>query len=54
MALPSLEHDCGVAEGKGKADTRAELRVRPVVQGAVVVLENNVRSSQPADMAVDR
>src|SRR6266516_6119384 len=29
-----------VAEGKGKADTRAELRVRPVVQGAVVVLEN--------------
>src|SRR6266480_1140990 len=29
-----------VAEGKGKADTRAELRVRPVVQGAVVVLQN--------------
>jgi penicillin-binding protein 1A len=29
-----------VAEGKGKADTRAELRIRPVVQGAVVVLEN--------------
>jgi membrane carboxypeptidase/penicillin-binding protein len=29
-----------VAEGKGKADMRAELRVRPVVQGAVVVLEN--------------
>src|SRR5439155_2805712 len=29
-----------VAEGKGKADTRAELQVRPVVQGAVVVLEN--------------
>jgi membrane carboxypeptidase/penicillin-binding protein len=30
-----------IAEDKGKAaDTRAELRVRPVVQGAVVVLEN--------------
>jgi penicillin-binding protein 1A len=29
-----------VGEGKGKAGTRAELRVRPVVQGAVVVLEN--------------
>ncbi|MGA7487916.1 MAG: transglycosylase domain-containing protein [Xanthobacteraceae bacterium] len=29
-----------VAEGKGKAGTRAQLRVRPVVQGAVVVLEN--------------
>ena len=29
-----------VAEGKGKAGARAELRVRPVVQGAVVVLEN--------------
>jgi penicillin-binding protein 1A len=29
-----------VVEGKGKADTLAELRVRPVVQGAVVVLEN--------------
>src|SRR6266480_1153999 len=29
-----------VAEGKGKADMRAELRVRPVVQGAVVVLQN--------------
>jgi penicillin-binding protein 1A len=29
-----------VAEGRGKADTRAELRVRPVVQGSVVVLWN--------------
>src|SRR5205823_7611435 len=29
-----------IAEGKGKADTRAELRVRPMVQGAVVVVEN--------------
>jgi penicillin-binding protein 1A len=29
-----------IVEGKGKAGTRAELRVRPVVQGAVVVLEN--------------
>jgi penicillin-binding protein 1A len=29
-----------VDEGKGKAGTRAQLRVRPVVQGAVVVLEN--------------
>ena len=29
-----------VTEGKGKAAARAELRVRPVVQGAVVVLEN--------------
>ena len=29
-----------VGEGKGKAGTRAELRVRPVVQGSVVVLEN--------------
>src|SRR5262245_2463382 len=29
-----------LGEGKGKADARAELRVRPVVQGAVVVLEN--------------
>src|SRR5262249_7640537 len=29
-----------VTEGKGKASTRAELRVRPVVQGAIVVLEN--------------
>ncbi|HEY6992435.1 MAG TPA: transglycosylase domain-containing protein [Xanthobacteraceae bacterium] len=29
-----------VADGKGKAGTRAELRVRPAVQGAVVVLEN--------------
>ena len=29
-----------LAEAKGKAGTRAELRVRPVVQGAVVVLEN--------------
>ena len=29
-----------VTEGKGKAGARAELRVRPVVQGAVVVLEN--------------
>ena len=29
-----------VADGSGKAATRAELRVRPVVQGAVVVLEN--------------
>jgi membrane carboxypeptidase/penicillin-binding protein len=27
-------------EGKGKASSRAELRVRPVVQGTVVVLEN--------------
>jgi len=27
-------------EGKGKGDTRAELRVRPTVQGMVVVLEN--------------
>jgi penicillin-binding protein 1A len=30
----------GEGKGKGKAGTRAELRVRPVVQGAVVVLEN--------------
>jgi penicillin-binding protein 1A len=29
-----------VAEGKGKSAARAELRVRPVVQGMVVVLEN--------------
>ncbi len=29
-----------VIDGKGKAGARAELRVRPVVQGAVVVLEN--------------
>ena len=29
-----------VTDGKGKTGTRAELRVRPVVQGAVVVLEN--------------
>jgi membrane carboxypeptidase/penicillin-binding protein len=29
-----------VAEAKGKAATRAELRVRPAVQGSVVVLEN--------------
>src|SRR5262245_38176506 len=29
-----------VGEGKGKAGTRADLRVRPVVQGSVVVLEN--------------
>ena len=29
-----------VTDGKGKAGARAELRVRPVVQGAVVVLEN--------------
>src|SRR6478735_5203974 len=29
-----------VTEGKGKTAGRAELRVRPVVQGAVVVLEN--------------
>ena len=29
-----------VTEGKGKAATRAELRVRPAVQGTVVVLEN--------------
>ena len=29
-----------LADGKGKAAARAELRVRPVVQGAVVVLEN--------------
>jgi penicillin-binding protein 1A len=29
-----------VAEGKGKAAARAELRVRPVVQGTVIVLEN--------------
>ena len=29
-----------VTDGKGKAAARAELRVRPVVQGAVVVLEN--------------
>ena len=29
-----------VADGKGKSGARAELRVRPVVQGAVVVLEN--------------
>src|SRR5262249_38102836 len=29
-----------IGEGKDKAGTRAELRVRPVVQGAVVVLEN--------------
>jgi penicillin-binding protein 1A len=29
-----------IAESKGKSGARAELRVRPVVQGAVVVLEN--------------
>ena len=29
-----------VTDGKGKTGRRAELRVRPVVQGAVVVLEN--------------
>jgi penicillin-binding protein 1A len=29
-----------VAEGRGKTAARAELRVRPVVQGTVVVLEN--------------
>src|SRR5262249_25755102 len=29
-----------LGEGRGKAGTRAELRVRPVVQGTVVVLEN--------------
>jgi penicillin-binding protein 1A len=29
-----------VTEGKGKASARAELRVRPVVQGSIVVLEN--------------
>src|ERR1700704_1506702 len=29
-----------LTEGKGKAAARAELRVRPVVQGRVVVLEN--------------
>ena len=29
-----------VTDGKGKSGARAELRVRPVVQGAVVVLEN--------------
>ena len=29
-----------VAEGKGKTAARAELRVRPIVQGTVVVLEN--------------
>ena len=29
-----------LSEGKGKASVRAELRVRPLVQGAVVVLEN--------------
>lgn len=30
-----------VVEGNGKAGARAELRVRPVVQGAAIVLENN-------------
>src|SRR5205085_3473082 len=29
-----------VSDGKGKTATRAELRVRPIVQGTVVVLEN--------------
>ena len=29
-----------LTDGKGKSGARAELRVRPVVQGAVVVLEN--------------
>jgi len=29
-----------VTEGKGKSGARAELRVRPLVQGMVVVLEN--------------
>jgi membrane carboxypeptidase/penicillin-binding protein len=29
-----------LAEGKGKNGARAELRVRPTVQGTVVVLEN--------------
>jgi penicillin-binding protein 1A len=29
-----------VVEGKGKSGARAELRVRPTVQGTVVVLEN--------------
>src|SRR3984893_5072581 len=29
-----------LSEGKGKASARAELRVRPLVQGAAVVLEN--------------
>jgi penicillin-binding protein 1A len=29
-----------VVEGKGKTAARAELRVRPMVQGTVVVLEN--------------
>ena len=29
-----------VAEAKGKSAARAELRVRPAVQGSVVVLEN--------------
>jgi penicillin-binding protein 1A len=29
-----------IGDGKGKAGTQAELRVRPVVQGSVVVLEN--------------
>ena len=29
-----------MTEGKGKTAARAELRVRPMVQGAVVVLEN--------------
>src|SRR6266536_1934046 len=36
-----------VAEGKGKADTRAELRVRPVVQGAVVVRASRPRRLLP-------
>jgi penicillin-binding protein 1A len=29
-----------LTDGKGKAGARAELRVRPVVQGAVLVVEN--------------
>jgi hypothetical protein len=35
-----------VVEGKGKA-ARAELRVRPTVQGTVVVLENKTGASSP-------
>jgi membrane carboxypeptidase/penicillin-binding protein len=30
----------GLIEGKGKTAARAELRARPAVQGAAVVLEN--------------
>jgi hypothetical protein len=36
-----------LAESRGKGAARAELRVRPLVQGTVVVLENRTGASLP-------